>query len=677
MSSNGSGGVGGGSMRDLASSLKAKASSSSLFGGGEWSSASGSGSGSILGGLSASLRRSRGSAAAADDGPPPLPLPDVARPFPVVEQPPRIVLTSLLSPHDVGSSVSSPHSKWAERRRLTSARRGAVRTTTSRGDAEQFLLIPAEDDAPEAAAERSEEGAARGGDGPGAGESDSSMDAESSADSAPSRSGLEQGAKRRKGGRQEVFHLRSYKHGRYLSADSTGGVSTVDLSGKDDKGRPITRAPGKSERWALTRSPGGGHSLVSERSGLCLSHRPNEEESIGLSNACENSESWEVEFVSGELCFISSSPSSSLSSSSSTSPDKSGQRIRCDLMGSLTLTKDKRGWEVWRFVEMGGGALRIVSWMHSQFCLACTHKGAVQTAGIGEVDEGCDLWTVEKAPEGYCGVVIKSAACARRMLCRGEQGLYATQELEGEAGVWQLDAAHSQTYALMSLRHGRSIGPFPYVTDNAKQSDQWILQQIGDGTVRLYLKSSGQYLRSYMMGEAVCDSTPPNDADTSDLWRMEQRSDGGYTFASKGHGGLLAFSDAADGTSPLLCTVPSPAEDGREVWCVNPVLPRAISSGKIKTFALGTSIAVGTTVAMPFLMAGMLAVVPAEATLAASILGAGLTSAEAIASVGAIGVTAAIVFREASDTLGIESEREDDEDEKNYTKRPLCSWKSW
>ena len=82
---------------------------------------------------------------------------------------------------------------------------------------------------------------------------------------------------------------------------------------------------------------------------------------------------------------------------------------------------------------------------------------------------------------------------------------------------------------------------------------------------------------------------------------------------------------------------------------------------------------------MPFLIAGMLAVVPAEATLAASILSVGLTGAEAIASVGAIGATAAIVFREVSDTLGIESEHDDDEGEggTGWNRRPICAWRSW
>jgi len=48
---------------------------------------------------------------------------------------------------------------------------------------------------------------------------------------------------------------------------------------------------------------------------------------------------------------------------------------------------------------MGGGKVRIVSWMHSQFCIACNHEGKVSTIGIGKAEEGCDEWTVEKAPE--------------------------------------------------------------------------------------------------------------------------------------------------------------------------------------------------------------------------------------------------------------------------------------
>jgi len=159
-------------------------------------------------------------------------------------------------------------------------------------------------------------------------------------------------------------------------------------------------------------------------------------------------------------------------------------------------------------------------------------------------------WTVEKAPQGYEGVVIRSVACAHRILSRTDENTLATtQELEGQKGVWQLDAAHSQTYTLSSARHGRSIGPFPFVTDNTKQSNQLILQQVDEeGVVRLYHKKHGQYLRSSVDGEVTCGNPGDDDNiardDAAELWRMEQRpGSGGCAFSSKSHGRLLAFSD--------------------------------------------------------------------------------------------------------------------------------------
>lgn len=582
-----------------------------------------------------------------------LPMPEITQPFPVVEQPPRCIL----------SSISDKNI------RLTSSRKGLVGLTSNRGDKEQFLLIPAVKNCSEK--------------------------------------------------KKDVYYLKSYKFHRYLTSDSeTGEVSTVKISAElnsndennDDQeeeeekkkdwvaaakakaesaladNTPTKAQLSDAEQWLLMRSPHGGHFLVSAKNELNIascSRITNDGEgrrvstkTVGLTGENSVEESWDVEFVSGELCFMSSSPPSNTSSKDGTAT----KQIRCDLMGKLSLTSDKRGWEVWRFVEMGGGKVRIVSWMHSQFCIACNHEGKVSTVGIGKAEEGCDEWTAEKAPEGYEGVVVKSVACARRMLCRSDDeggGLSTMQEFDGDCNVWQLDAAHSQVYTLAS-QHKRSIGPFPFVTDNMKQSDQLVLQMIDDeGTVRLYHKGNGMYLSSNEEGEVECTALSENDDKelSTELWKMEQCIDGGYTFSSKIHGRLLSYSN--DDVNPKLCTATAMTNDKREVWSINPLLPRAISSGKIKTFAIGTSVAVGTTVAMPFLMAGMLAVVPAEATLAASVMAAGLTGAEAIASVGAIGVTAAIVFREDNDTIGIESEHEENDEGKDYTKRPLCAWRSW
>mmetsp|Transcript_8372 Transcript_8372/g.13099 ORF Transcript_8372/g.13099 Transcript_8372/m.13099 type:complete len:112 (-) Transcript_8372:101-436(-) len=111
-------------------------------------------------------------------------------------------------------------------------------------------------------------------------------------------------------------------------------------------------------------------------------------------------------------------------------------------------------------------------------------------------------------------------------------------------------------------------------------------------------------------------------------------------------------------------------------------MPRAVSSEKIKTFALGTSIAVGTTIALPFALAGMgalLGAVGAEVGIVANVIAVGLTGAEAIASVGAIGATAYIVFRPEDNSLTDNHEKDDEDQqaERAWSKRPFSNWRNW
>ncbi|OEU09896.1 hypothetical protein FRACYDRAFT_248147 [Fragilariopsis cylindrus CCMP1102] len=121
------------------------------------------------------------------------------------------------------------------------------------------------------------------------------------------------------------------------------------------------------------------------------------------------------------------------------------------------------------------------------------------------------------------------------------------------------------------------------------------------------------------------------------------------------------------------------------VWNLEPCMPRAVSSEKIKTFAIGTSIAVGTTIAMPFALAGVAAImgaVGAEAGIGFGILAVGLSGAEALASVGAIGATAYIVFKPANNSLTDDhkkkkGEEEGEVEEKPWSKRPFSNWRNW
>ena len=129
----------------------------------------------------------------------------------------------------------------------------------------------------------------------------------------------------------------------------------------------------------------------------------------------------------------------------------------------------------------------------------------------------------------------------------------------------------------------------------------------------------------------------------------------------------------------ILCLAEEPC-----AWRLEPVLPRAISSKKIKTFAAGTGLAVATTVAMPFVCAGVVGLIGAEAGLLVNAVAATLAGAEALASVGVVGATAAICFRQDPRSLMAKLEDDADEDEAHEEEasssakcRPFCDWRSW
>ena len=136
------------------------------------------------------------------------------------------------------------------------------------------------------------------------------------------------------------------------------------------------------------------------------------------------------------------------------------------------------------------------------------------------------------------------------------------------------------------------------------------------------------------------------------------------------------FLSRSDASAAL---VASPSLGPREQWALEPCMPRAVSSEKIATFALGTSIAVGTTIALPFALAGasaLLGVVGAEAGVLFNAIAVGLTGAEALASVGAIGATAYIVFRPAENSL-TDKHTKEEEEERAWSKRPFSDWRNW
>lgn len=280
--------------------------------------------------------------------------------------------------------------------------------------------------------------------------------------------------------------------------------------------------------------------------------------------------------------------------------------------------------------------------------------------------------------------------------------------------VWQLEAAHSQTYYFAA--GGRikdeppmTIGPLPLVTENLRQTEKIQIRRDGSaGTVQLLETQKQQYICCSTEGEIYMLST--NDTPDTE-WIMEKpnaETSRGTVFRSKPHHLFLSYetsegvaavesapmspaTEPAESVSARLRKVLSqrkaptatlkavPLNGPRAIWALEPCMPRAVSSEKISTFAIGTSIAVGTTIALPFALAGasaLLGVVGAQAGVIFNTIAVGLTGAEALASVGAIGATAYIVFRPEENSLTDEHTQERSE-ERAWSHRPFSNWRNW
>ena len=419
---------------------------------------------------------------------------------------------------------------------------------------------------------------------------------------------------------------------------STVGQSAVSTT--EDKG--------DADPWRLEKAANGGFYVHCMNDNTYLAC--DEEGNITLIN--EKEQNWTVEFQTGELCFVSSP-----------GMDK---RVRCNLAGSLSLSENWKGWEVWRFIEADGdGYVRLSAWMHHNHYLCSNANGNVFTSTNPQEEDGT-LWMVEQDAGGH-GVIIQSAV-HKRVLCCDNETLF-TDPHGGAFGVWQLEAAHRQKYYLSSAVDNKSIGSFPYVTDDKRQVDEWELEKHGD-TVTFFSPKNGQYLECTGDGN-VC-LTPVGGADEPESWDMETRPDGGCAFRSAKHSQYLSWIESGE-KEGTLCTVATGTSE-RETWRLEPCMPRAVSGGKIKTIAIGAGAAIATAVAMPFVAAGVIGLIGAEAGVLADIVIVGLTGAEAIESVVVVGITAALVFKESGDSFGSKHGEPTEEDNvKPFAKRPFAA----
>mmetsp|Transcript_44630 Transcript_44630/g.72832 ORF Transcript_44630/g.72832 Transcript_44630/m.72832 type:complete len:625 (+) Transcript_44630:106-1980(+) len=429
--------------------------------------------------------------------------------------------------------------------------------------------------------------------------------------------------------------------------------------------------------WKIRRSADGGFSLSSVHHGRYLSFK--------------GSRQWNIEFQTGELCFISN--------------PHYDKRVKCGMSGSLEMTHNWKGWEVFRFIEAGDGDVRITSWTHKEKVLCADQEGHVLTTENLLGDWG--KWRVESAPDGAHGVVIKSVSHGTYLSSCGER-LYASPQFEHKASTWHLESAHSQNYFISCAAHDKRISTSdssPFTSPNRGAREEWkvgVVEMMGeDNLITLKNCTHGKFLTSNEDGfVCMADHVGPDQ-----VWKARHSPHGGIFMISNSYNRCLACND--DGH---LYTVPFEDHQGTwETWSLEPKMPHTFSKEQKKKWILTGSLIAASAMMVPLGVVGIIGAMGFTAEgIAAGSVAAGMMSAEAIAagggvlaggtvatlqSIGAVGLGlagtsvamgagAVIGATTAGIVCAVAGEEHFDADyinngPKPSEKRPFCNWRVW
>eukprot|EP00980_Cylindrotheca_fusiformis_P008110 scaffold1727_cov133-Cylindrotheca_fusiformis.AAC.13 len=398
---------------------------------------------------------------------------------------------------------------------------------------------------------------------------------------------------------------------------------------------------------------------------------------------------FELEFTSGELCFLTNTVLQ--------------QQIRCyPLLGQLSLSSNLQCQEVFRFIEvvLGGSNNRknngrrhvlIASWSHAQtFYLTSDSDGNVFTSTTITTHRHQHAWYLEKVDGD--GVRIGSVAHPGRYLCaiaaqqrRKGNGhcLYTTTIQPNDYSKWQLEAAHSNTYHFRSLSATTaataSNGVPPYISSkrsggtwmshHKRDWEEWKLERTsaeGGSYVTLFSTKHEQFLGSNSAGNVITTKT----SGEWSLWEMEQSQLGGIYLKSKAyqrHMAVVVKDDNKDGKSGVLCTTKDRC-DAEETWRLEPCLPFFLSTTKIAAMASAGILGVALTVAMPYALLGLVELGAVEA--------AGLTAMRILVGAGLAGTTGVLV-EDDDPSAAMPSSPQHEGGHLTTSFRPISAWRKW
>lgn len=284
----------------------------------------------------------------------------------------------------------------------------------------------------------------------------------------------------------------------------------------------------------LTRNPSGSSSYTITtyvENDKYLSYRENGDV-ICLANADmlpSDQNLWDLELLSGELCFVSSLVHN--------------KRLTCGPRDDKpSLSPNWKGWEIWRFIEAGYGHVRISNWTHNGKFICSDDQGKVWTTDnhLGE----WELWNVERAPNNADGVVIKSVSHHRFLAAMNDSWISTSNDFCGNVTTWQTEAANANCFYISSVRGDKRIGSSVngvFSTKNRKGWEVWVMEREGWGAISLRSKAHGKRLGSDSKGHVYVTNEMWRE---SELWILERLDEkDGFLIKSAKHGRYLSHDD--------------------------------------------------------------------------------------------------------------------------------------
>jgi len=397
--------------------------------------------------------------------------------------------------------------------------------------------------------------------------------------------------------------LKSAKHGFYLAME-LGTVKTQEEA-------TMWRMIKKDGRMLIQLEAPSSHESTSDGSSSSTPHESSPETQVVVNHA-NNCDEWQMECLTGELCFMHH--------------PQSDCRMRCDVVGQINMGSNWKGWEVFRFIAVHDYYI-ITSWTHTTRALATNDEGRVFTTDRHETKKrAIQYWKITKAPDNS-GLWIESESFPGRFLSFIDRTLSC---VKNECGtdlkkLWHLEPANRRQFYISNPFQDKRLSSTYHgalsVAGNRKEWEEWSIEKLDGGFFVIQsVYHQGRFLAYDRQGKLATSETP-------ERWQIEESPHGGVVIS--GVGTDIQISCCNDGT---VRSASNSFFGKSETWHLEPIMPSSTSGRNLAVMA-GTVAA--AAIVAPFAATAIVSALGfGYSGIAAGSVGAGMMSAEATAAAG-------------------------------------------